>query len=126
MRSAARTARGKSTLMKIISGVYARPPGAIVYKGDERSFASPLEAEAVGIAIIHQELNLVPHLTVAENIYLAREPRRGFFVDRKALRGERKKPASTGSASPSIRIGMVRELLGRRSARWWRSPRRCR
>ena len=77
---------GKSTLMKIISGVYTPTGGRIVYKGAERSFASPMEAEAIGIAIIHQELNLVPHLTVAENIYLAREPRRGFFVDRKALR----------------------------------------
>ncbi|MEZ0212116.1 MAG: sugar ABC transporter ATP-binding protein [Xanthobacteraceae bacterium] len=77
---------GKSTLMKIISGVYSPTSGRLVYKGRPCSFASPLEAEAVGIAIIHQELNLVPHLSVAENIYLAREPRRGFFVDRKALR----------------------------------------
>jgi ribose transport system ATP-binding protein len=77
---------GKSTLMKIISGVYAPTSGRLVYKNVARSFSSPLEAEALGIAIIHQELNLVPHLSVAENIYLAREPRRGFFVDRKALK----------------------------------------
>ncbi|WP_428029409.1 sugar ABC transporter ATP-binding protein [Ancylobacter sp.] len=77
---------GKSTLMKIISGVYAPTSGRLVYKGRPCSFASPLDAEAIGIAIIHQELNLVPHLSVAENIYLAREPRRGFFLDRRALR----------------------------------------
>jgi hypothetical protein len=46
----------------------------------------PPESEAVGIAIIHQELNLAPHLTVAENIYLAREPRKGWLIDRAALR----------------------------------------
>ncbi|MGF9692466.1 sugar ABC transporter ATP-binding protein [Rhizobium sp. 0TCS1.26] len=79
---------GKSTLMKIISGVYTPTSGTITYKGVERNFSSPLEAEQLGIAIIHQELNLVPHLTVAENIYLAREPRRGFLVDRRKLRAD--------------------------------------
>mgnify|MGYP001165980259 CR=1 FL=1 len=82
---------GKSTLMKIISGVYQPSSGTIVYKGEERRFASPLESEAAGIAIIHQELNLVPHLSVAENIYLAREPRRGFLVDRRKLRADAKR-----------------------------------
>ncbi|WP_246775411.1 sugar ABC transporter ATP-binding protein [Methylobacterium aquaticum] len=77
---------GKSTLMKIISGVHAPSAGRLLYKGAERRFASPLEAEAVGIAMIHQELNLVAHLTVAENIFLGREPRRGFLVDRRVLR----------------------------------------
>ena len=76
---------GKSTLMKIISGVYQPNSGSITFKGEPMRFSSTLQSEAVGIAIIHQELNLVPHLTVAENIYLAREPRRGFLVDRKKL-----------------------------------------
>ncbi|GAB0113074.1 sugar ABC transporter ATP-binding protein [Acidisoma sp. C75] len=76
---------GKSTLMKIISGVQKPDAGTILYKGARRQFASTLEAERVGIAIIHQELNLVPHLDVAENIFLAREPRRGPFVDRRRL-----------------------------------------
>lgn len=82
---------GKSTLMKIISGVYQPTHGTIVYKGEIHQFASPLESEAAGIAIIHQELNLVPHLSVAENIYLAREPRRGPFIDRKKLRADAKR-----------------------------------
>jgi ribose transport system ATP-binding protein len=76
---------GKSTLMKIVSGVYQPDGGTIVYKGEPVRFTSTLQSEAAGIAIIHQELNLVPHLTVAENIYLAREPRRGFLVDRRKL-----------------------------------------
>jgi ribose transport system ATP-binding protein len=79
---------GKSTLMKIISGQYPPDDGSIVYKGSECRFASSLEAQAAGIAIIHQELNLVPHLSVAENIFLAREPRRGVFVDRARLRAD--------------------------------------
>lgn len=76
---------GKSTLMKIISGVYQPDGGSIVYNGTPVQFTSTLQSEAAGIAIIHQELNLVPHLSVAENIYLAREPRRGWLVDRKKL-----------------------------------------
>lgn len=76
---------GKSTMMKIVSGVQKPDAGTIIYKGERRDFNSTLEAERAGIAIIHQELNLVPHLNVAENIFLAREPRRGPFVDRKRL-----------------------------------------
>ncbi|HTJ94571.1 MAG TPA: sugar ABC transporter ATP-binding protein [Pararobbsia sp.] len=79
---------GKSTLMKVISGQYRPDEGQIVYKGQVCEFGSSLEAQAAGIAIIHQELNLVPHLSVAENIYLAREPRRGLFVDRAKLRAD--------------------------------------
>jgi ribose transport system ATP-binding protein len=82
---------GKSTLMKIISGVYQPNGGSVTYKGEPVQFASTLQSEAAGIAIIHQELNLVPHLTVAENIYLAREPRRGFLVDRKKLFADAKR-----------------------------------
>jgi ribose transport system ATP-binding protein len=72
---------GKSTLMKVLSGQYQPVSGTVTYKGRQRRFASSLEAQREGIAMIHQELNLVPHLSVAENIYLAREPRRWGFVD---------------------------------------------
>lgn len=64
---------GKSTLMKILSGVYTQYEGEIVYNGKLVKFAGTKEAEETGIAIIHQELNLVPHLTIAENIFLGRE-----------------------------------------------------
>ncbi len=77
---------GKSTLMKVISGQYQPDAGALHYRGDVCQFQSPAESEAAGIAIIHQELNLVPHLSVAENIFLAREPRKGWLIDRAALR----------------------------------------
>jgi ribose transport system ATP-binding protein len=82
---------GKSTLMKIISGVYQPDGGSILFKGQPTNFQSTRESEAAGIAIIHQELNLVPHLTVAENIYLAREPRWGFLVDRRRLFSDAKR-----------------------------------
>jgi len=76
---------GKSTLMKVISGQLAPDEGTITYLGEERLFKSVCDAERVGIAIIHQELNLVPHLSVAENVYLAREPVRFGFIDRRKL-----------------------------------------
>ena len=67
---------GKSTLMKILSGIYKKDTGVITYQGDHVNVSSPHEAQSLGISIIHQELNLMPHLTVAENIFIGREPRR--------------------------------------------------
>jgi len=77
---------GKSTLMKILSGVYTPDEGTLSWRGEPLQAATPQAAQARGIVMIHQELNLVPHLTVAENIWLGREPRRGWFVDRAAQR----------------------------------------
>jgi D-xylose transport system ATP-binding protein len=69
---------GKSTLIKILAGVYPHPEygGEIVLDGSERRFANVRESEHAGIAIIFQELSLVKELSVAENIFLGREPRR--------------------------------------------------
>ena len=64
---------GKSTLMKIFSGVHTRYEGRILCNGRPVQFSGTRDAEAAGIAIIHQELNLVPHLSIAENIFLGRE-----------------------------------------------------
>ena len=72
---------GKSTLMKILAGVYAKDAGRIVYKGDEVQIPNPRAAQDLGISMIHQELNLMSHLTVAQNIFIGREPRaRSRFV----------------------------------------------
>jgi len=76
---------GKSTLMKILSGVYQADEGEILLDGKVVNFADPRAAEGAGIAIIHQELNLVSALSVAENIFLGREPTRFGFVDRRKL-----------------------------------------
>ncbi len=74
--------------MKIVSGQQPPDEGRIRYLGEERHFKSVSEAEHVGIAIIHQELNLVPHLTVAENIFLAREPVRFGLIDRRKMQAD--------------------------------------
>ncbi len=66
---------GKSTLMKIISGVYSKDAGKLILRGEECTFKTPRQAMSAGIAIIHQELNLLAELTVAENIFLGRELR---------------------------------------------------
>ena len=67
---------GKSTLMKILSGIYKKDAGEITYRGKIVNIPSPFEAQRLGISIIHQELNLMPHLTVAQNIFIGREDRR--------------------------------------------------
>jgi ribose transport system ATP-binding protein len=66
---------GKSTLMNILAGVFPADSGEILLDGRAVQFRNPREAQEAGIAIIFQELNLIPHLSVAENIYLGREPR---------------------------------------------------
>lgn len=65
---------GKSTLMKIITGIYSRDSGTMHYKGEEVRFTTARQAIDAGIAMIHQELNLLPELSVGENIFLGREP----------------------------------------------------
>ena len=73
---------GKSTLVKVLSGVHRRSSGQMTVRGREVDFATPKEAERNGIAIIHQELNLIPSLSVSENIFLGREPlKAGLFID---------------------------------------------
>ena len=69
---------GKSTFLKILMGIYMRDAGSIRRRGQEVDFSSPADALASGIAIIEQELSPVPHMTVAENIYLGREPSTRF------------------------------------------------
>ena len=78
---------GKSTLMKILSGVYTDYDGQIVFKGQPVRFATPRNAQDAGIAIIHQELNLIPYLSITENIFLGRElTTRWGTLDKKAMR----------------------------------------
>src|SRR6476620_6161485 len=77
---------GKSTLMKIIAGIYQPDSGTIRLRGEEIRLASPLDALKNGIAMIHQELNLMAFMTVAENIWIGREPRNRLgFVDHAEL-----------------------------------------
>lgn len=64
---------GKSTLMKILSGIYQRDAGIVEVKGKQVEYQHPSDAEADGIAVIHQELNILPELTIAENLFLGKE-----------------------------------------------------
>lgn len=77
---------GKSTLMKILSGVYRQDSGEVVFKGNALGEYTPSEAINMGISIIYQELNDLPELTVAANIFTGRLPKKGCFIDYKKLK----------------------------------------
>ncbi|GAC1563061.1 MAG: sugar ABC transporter ATP-binding protein [Herpetosiphon sp.] len=78
---------GKSTLMKILAGIHGPDAGQILVQGREVQIANPRMSQALGISMIHQELNLMPHLTVAQNIFIGREPRgrMGFTLDERRI-----------------------------------------
>ncbi len=76
---------GKSTLMKILAGVHQADTGTVELAGRPVSFAHPQQAQKAGIATVFQEFNLLPERTVAENVFLGREPRRFGLVDGKAM-----------------------------------------
>lgn len=113
---------GKSTLMKILSGAYKKDAGEIIFDGQPVQINSPRQAQELGVSIIYQELNLVPQLSVAENIFLSSLP----------MKTPR---ASTGSTSTATRrplsirwrwistseAGSAVSAL--RSSRWSRSQR---
>ena len=81
---------GKSTLMKVLAGIYAKDAGRILVNGRETEIHDPRAAQALGISMIHQELNLMAHLTVAQNVFIGREPRKGagFWLDEKKLNAD--------------------------------------
>ena len=76
---------GKSTLVKVLTGVYPKDGGSIRLNGREISPKTPKEAQEEGISTVYQEVNLCPNLTVAENIFIGREPRRFGFIDWKEV-----------------------------------------
>lgn len=88
---------GKSTMMKVLLGMYKPDGGKIIYKGEEVHFSSPADALNAGISMIHQEISLIPTLSVAENIWLGREDKFG----------------SLGFVSPSARVKAADALLER-------------
>ena len=78
---------GKSTMMKVLTGVYGKDKGSIFYKGKEVQITDTRSAQKLGIGMIHQELNLAPDLTVAQNVFIGKEPRKAirFFLDDKEI-----------------------------------------
>lgn len=79
---------GKSTLMKVLSGVYTRDSGDMEIQGKAYGNLTPKQAQAAGVAIIHQELNMCRHLTVAENMFLGREKVRGMVLSQREMEDE--------------------------------------
>ena len=115
---------GKSTLMKLLTGVYTVDEGEFSLNGEPYEPISPKHAQELGISIIHQEFNLMPDLTVAQNLFIGREPRgSGFFLSERRLNAQARelierlhlplRPSSSSAISRS------------RSSRWSRSARRC-
>ncbi|MFN2595867.1 MAG: sugar ABC transporter ATP-binding protein [Pyrinomonadaceae bacterium] len=76
---------GKSTLIKIMTGAYRRDGGRVMFEGREVDFRSPEDAQRAGVVAVYQEVNLLAYRTVAENIYLGREPRRAGLIDWKRM-----------------------------------------
>ncbi|WP_432172098.1 sugar ABC transporter ATP-binding protein [Streptomyces sp. Tue6028] len=79
---------GKSTLIKMLSGAYHPDAGRVLVDGEEVRIHGAQDSERLGIATIYQEFNLVPDLTVAENIFLGRQPRRFGMIDRKTMEAD--------------------------------------
>ncbi|WP_242354738.1 MULTISPECIES: sugar ABC transporter ATP-binding protein [Hungatella] len=101
---------GKSTLMKVLAGVHKCDDGEIWLKGKKTEIQSPRHAQELGIAMIHQELSPVPEMTVAENIFLGREPRKGLFVDYKKMYADTEKLLGEMKVrvSPRAKIGRLK------------------
>ena len=81
---------GKSTLIKILTGIYTMDSGEIIFDGKKIEPKNALEAQKLGISTIYQELNLIPYLSIAENIFLGREPMKGGCIDWKKINADAK------------------------------------
>ncbi len=82
---------GKSTLMKVLTGIYAKDKGTITFEGKQVEFKNPKEAQTAGIVIVHQELNMMNHLTVAQNIFIGRESMNGKIINDRRMNEEASK-----------------------------------
>ncbi len=98
---------GKSTLIKVLCGIHKSDGGTIEYFGEQVSFNSIGESQAAGISVIHQELNMMPHLTVAQNMFIGRENTVGGFINDKAMEAEAKKifDHMGMNIDPSVKLG---------------------
>ncbi|MCG3126996.1 MAG: Fructose import ATP-binding protein FruK [Phycisphaerae bacterium] len=99
---------GKSTLIKLLTGVHARDEGSVRLDGEMIRPASPRQAEALGISTVYQEVNLVPHLSIAENIGLGREPTRLGLIRWREVR----RRARAALARLELDLDVARELGG--------------
>ena len=100
---------GKSTLMKVLAGVYQPDAGTVLLEGQEVNFSHPTKAHEAGLSSVFQEFNLLPDRTVAENIYLGREPRRGLLVNTALMNSK------TAELLDSLEITAIRPTMQVRS-----------
>ncbi len=98
---------GKSTLIKVLCGIHKKDGGTVEYFGEEVSFHNIAESQAAGISVVHQELNMMNHLTVAQNIFIGREPKKGVMIDDKKMIADSKALFEKISVNidPTIRLG---------------------
>lgn len=82
---------GKSTLMKVLTGIYSKDKGTITFEGEQINLTNPKEAQELGISIVHQELNMMNHLTVAQNIFIGREMMNGKLINDRKMNEEARK-----------------------------------
>ncbi|WP_344973268.1 sugar ABC transporter ATP-binding protein [Salinactinospora qingdaonensis] len=99
---------GKSTLIKVLTGVYAPDGGQVRYQGEDVRFDTPLRAQQAGISTIYQEVNLIPLLSVARNLFLGREPRRFGLIDFPRMHRE----AATILRDYGVEVDVTRPLQG--------------
>ena len=98
---------GKSTLMKILTGIYSKDEGTVTFEGKEVEYKSVSESEEAGIAIVHQELNMMNDLTVAQNLFIGKERKKGIFIDDVKMAGDAKElfKKLNVDINPNIKIG---------------------
>ncbi len=114
---------GKSTLIGILSGGLKPDTGTIVVGGETHDRLTPALAQRLGIAVVHQELSLAPHLSVAENVALGRVPRRAGLIDYAAIAREVSAIFADLDAGRTA-CDAGRDASARNPSNWWRSPRR--
>ena len=98
---------GKSTLMKVLCGIHKRDGGTVELFGKEVNFNNIADSQAAGISVIHQELNMMNHLTVAQNMFIGREPKKGIMIDDRKMERDAKEMFDRIGVKidPAVRLG---------------------
>ena len=98
---------GKSTLIKVLCGIHKRDGGSVTYFGEDISFNNIAESQAAGISVIHQELNMMNHLTVAQNMFIGREYKKAGLIDDRRMEEEARKMFDKIGVhiDPSVKLG---------------------
>ena len=115
---------GKSTFMNVLGGIVEKDDGEVEFKGQPVHFTTPAESQAAGIAIIHQELAMLPSLSVMENIFMGRMPARSGWINHKAMEQRTRELLQEVGLEVAPRRACA--TSARRSRSWSKLSRRCR